>query len=325
MVELEAKESKMSKSKIVSLVGALLMVASLVFLGRRLFTSLVASEFDLTAFLSTSVVMGLAAVAFFEGVGIWLAALNFRALVKNVSGVLVTRPLGLVVYTISNLYKYIPGGVMYIVGRNRLAVETEELTHPKVALSTVLEGVITVVAAILLIIITVFDHAVDYLRQVEPPRAFVVVVIIIVVLAGSAAFSFRFKIKKGLDKLFDHMRVLSIPVLLKRFGFGFIIMILWGGTFLATLLVLGQPLEPAQMSMVIGLFLLSWLAGFLTPGAPSGIGIREIVMLMFMGGILYEELLFSAMLMHRIVAAAGDIAAYGAALGYAHLSKTRAT
>ena len=320
-----AKESKKSKTKIVSWVGTLLMVASLVFLGQRLFASFIDPDFDLTYFLSTGVVFGLVTIAFFEGVGIWLAAFNYRALVKNVSGVLVTRPLGMVVYTISNLYKYIPGGVMYVVGRNRLAVETEELSHPKVALSTVLEGTITVIAAITLIILTVFEHAMDYIRQVEWPRAFVVVVIIIVVLAGSAVFSFRHKIKRGLNKLFDHMRVLSIPVLLKRFGFGFIIMILWGGTFLATLLVLGQPLEPMQMPMVIGLFLLSWLAGFLTPGAPSGIGIREIVMLMFMGGILYEELLFSAMLMHRIVAAAGDIAAYGAAVGYAHLSKMRTT
>jgi len=318
------EQKKIKKTRIVSWVGTLLMVASLVFLGRRLFNEQADSDFYLVDLFTTGVVIGLITVALLEGVGILMAAFNFRALVKNVSGVLVTKSLGMVVYTLSNLYKYIPGGVMYVVGRNRLAVETDELSHPKVALATVIEGIITAFAAITLIILTVFEHAMDYLYQVEWPRAFVIVLIIIAVLAGSAAFSLRHKIKQGLNKLFDHMKVLSISVIIKRFGFGLLIMTLWGGTFLATLIVLGQPLEFNQMFTVVGLFLLSWLVGFLTPGAPSGIGIREIVMLMFMGGILYEDILLAAMLMHRIVAASGDIAAYGAAIAYGYLSKKEA-
>jgi len=301
------------------------MVASLVFLGRRLFLDHAGAEFDISMFISSGVVMGLIGVAIMEGIGIVMAAFNYRALVKNVSGVLATGPLALVVYAISNLYKYIPGGVMYVVGRNRLAVETEELSHPKVALATVIEGIIIAFAAIIIILVTVFDHAVDYLRQVEWPTALVIVLITIVVLTGSLVFSLRYKIKAGLKKLFDHMQVLSIPVLIKRFGFGLLIMALWGSTFLITLMVLGQPLEPGQGPTVIGLFLLSWLVGFLTPGAPSGLGIREIVLLMFMGDILNEEILFSAMLMHRIVVAAGDILVYGAAVIYQNMAKKAAS
>jgi len=314
----KSSKVQINAKKIVSWAGTLLMVASLVFLVRRMFRY--HGDFDAAILISGSVITGLAFVAFFEGVGILLAAFNFRALVKNVSGVLVTRPLGLVVYTISNLYKYIPGGVLYVLGRHRLAVETEELTHPKVALSTVLEGAIIAFAAILLVIVTVFDHATEYLGQVEWSATFVVVLIVVLVIAGSAIFSFRFVIKEKLGKLFDNMRVLSLPVLIKRFGFGVLLMALWAGTFLATLMVLGQPVTLEFAPTVLGLFLLSWLAGFLTPGAPSGIGIREVVMLMFMGGIVDEGILLSAMIVHRIVAAAGDVAAYGAAVGYAHLA-----
>jgi len=309
-------------AKIVSWAGTLLMVASLVFLGRRLFLEGAGADFDIGTFVTIGVVAGLGFVALMEGVGIVLATFNYRALVNNVSGVLVGRPLALVVYTISNLYKYIPGGVMYVVGRNRLAVETEELSHPKVALATVIEGAIIVVAAILIILFTVFDHAVYYLRQVEVPTVIGIILISIVVIGGSVLFSMRHKIKLGIKKLFDHMQVLSIPVLIKRLGFGLVIMALWGGTFLVTLMVLGQPLEPGQAPTVVGLFLLSWLAGFLVPGAPSGIGIREMVMLMFMGDILSEDILFAAMLMHRIVVATGDVVAYGAAVVYGNLSKT---
>ncbi|MCL2571528.1 MAG: hypothetical protein FWE11_03915 [Defluviitaleaceae bacterium] len=310
---------KINSKKIVSWAGTLLMVASLVFLGRRLFSY--QADFEISSLITSTVIIGLVLVTLFEGFGILLASFNFRALVKNVSGFLVDRPLAMVVYTVSNLYKYIPGGVMYVAGRHRLAVETEALSHSKVALSTVLEGIIIAFAAIVLIIVTVFDHAAEYLRYVELPTAVVVVLIAVVVIAGSVLFSLRKKIADKMQKLFEHMRVLSPLVLLKRFGFGLILMTLWGGTFLATLMVMGQPLTPSQVPTVIGLFLLSWLAGFLTPGAPSGLGIREVVILMFMGGILNEEILLSAMIMHRIVAAVGDVTAYGIAIGYAKLKQ----
>ena len=309
-----------SKKQIVSWTGTILMFASLAFLARRLFSY--GADIDISALASASVITGLIVVALFEGIGIHLAAFNFRALVKNVSGVLVARPLALVVYTISNLYKYIPGGVMYVVGRNRLAVETDELSHPEVALSTVLEGAIIAVAAIVIVIVTAFEPAMEYLRQeVELPTAFVVAIIVVVVLAGSAIFSLRHKIIKGLKSLFEHIQVLRLPVLIMRFGFGLVIMVLWGGTFLATLVVLGQEMSPGMAPMIIGLFLLAWLAGFLTPGAPSGLGIREMVMLMFLGSVVNEGILLSAMIIHRVLAAAGDVAAYGVALAYAHICK----
>ena len=310
-----------NKKQIVSWTGTFLMVASLVFLARRLF--LYGADIDMAVLTSANVVTGLAAVALFEGIGILLASFNFRALVKNVSGVLVEKPLAMVVYTISNLYKYIPGGVMYVVGRNRLAVETDELSHPKVALCTVIEGILVVIASIVIVIATVLDHALDYMRQVEWSTFFVAAVIVIIVVAAMVIIYLRKKIMAGLRKLFDHMQVLRLWVLVKRFGFGLFLMTLWGGTFLATLVILGQPMEPGLAPTIIGLFLLSWLAGFLTPGAPSGLGIREAVMLMFMGGILYESILLSAMIIHRIVAAAGDVAAYGVAVGYSRAGHFR--
>jgi len=320
VVEMEENKRRITKKQLVSWAGTLLMVASLVFLGRRLFGY--HSEFDAATLLTAGVITGLIAVALFEGFGIMLAALNFRALVNNVSGVLVARPLAVVVYTLSNIYKYIPGGVLYVVGRNRLAVETEELTHPQVALSTVLEGAIIAFAAITLIVVTVFDHAMEYLRQELPPIV-VIIIIAVIVIGASVIYSLRRIIGEKLKLLFENMRVLSIPVLLKRFGFGLLLMALWGGTFLATLLILGQPLSPGLAPRVIGLFILSWLAGFLTPGAPSGLGIREVVMLMFMGNMLNEDILLSAMIIHRIVTASGDVAAYGLAMGYAQLAKRK--
>jgi len=317
---------KMPEKKIlVSWVGTALMIASLIFLGRRLYTLTTEAEIVWSELATTGVVMGFIAVALFEGFGILLMGFNFRALVKNVSGVLVARPLGLVVYTVSNLYKYIPGGVMYVVGRNRLAVETDELGHPEVAVSTVIEGALVAVAAIVIVLVTVFDYTRERLRQTEFSAIFFVVVIAIVVVAVIAAFVFRHKIREGAKKIREHMQVLRPLVLVKRFGFALFIMILWGGTFLATLVVLGLELSPGMTPTIIGLFLLAWLAGFLTPGAPSGAGVREVILLTFMGAMVGEGIVLQAMVLHRILAAIGDVAAYGVAVGYAHIAKIRET
>lgn len=212
---------------------------------------------------------------------------------------------------------------MYVVGRNRLAVETEDLGHPEVALSTVLEGALVAIAAILIVIITVRDHALEYLRQEELPVSFYMVLAAILIIVCFVVFMLRNKIANRLKKLFGHMRVLKPVVLLWRFGFAILLMVFWGGTFLATLVVMGQPMTRELAPTVIGLFLLSWVAGFLTPGAPSGLGIREFVMVTFMGGVVNDGVLISAMFIHRVLAAAGDAMAYGIAVGYAHLMRSK--
>ncbi|MCL2404232.1 MAG: hypothetical protein FWC92_01665 [Defluviitaleaceae bacterium] len=312
-----------TRKQIVSWAGTILMIVSLAFLAYRIYVLSTGADFNFSTFASAGVVVGLVLVALMEGLGILLAGFNFRALIKNVSGVLVHRPLALLVYTISNVYKYIPGGAMYVLGRNRLAEEIDDLSHPAVALSTIIEGALVAIAAILIVVVTVFDHTVEHIRQTETelPTAFVIVIIVVLVLAGSAVYSFRRVIAEGLGKLLAHMQVLRPLVLLKRFGFALLIMILWGGTFLATLVVLGQEMSPGMAPTIIGLFLLAWLAGFLTPGAPSGLGIREMIMLTFLSGMIYEGILIPAMVVHRVLAALGDVAAYGVAVAYTHMAK----
>jgi len=67
---------------------------------------------------------------------------------------------------------------------------------------------------------------------------------------------------------------------------------------------------------IIGLYVLSWLAGFITPGAPSGLGIREAVMLMFMGAMVYEPVLLSAIVTHRALNVVGDMFSLCVGHGY---------
>ena len=306
--------------KIVSYVGTALMLVSLWFIGRRLFGYLTAEDFDRSFLSSPWVIMGLFGVALVEGLGIFLAGINFRSLVRNVSGIPTEPTLAATVYTSANLYKYIPGGVLYVAGRNRLAVETEGLGHGKVAFATVVEGALIAVAAILVAVINAFDHTFSYLRQLDALPIIGIVVAIIILAIIPVIYVFRHKISTGWKYLTENMEELTFAVMFKRFGFALLLMALWGGSFAATLALLGQSMTLGLVSTVVGLFILSWVAGFLTPGAPSGLGIREAVMLMFMGGIVDGGLLIVAMIIHRVLTVMGDLLAYGIALLYRQIT-----
>jgi len=313
---------RLNVKKMASWAGSLLMVVSLGFIGRRIF--LTTDEVDWAIFANPVILGALISVALLEGVGILATALNYRAMVANVSGIKVKYPLALVVYTVSNLYKYIPGGVMYVLGRNKMAIDTDGLSHAKVGIATFLEGATIAIAAIAVAFTFSFRHTMEYLQQVEFAAWLLILIAAVLVILACAVFYFRAKLHKLWLKLKEGTKDLRPMVMARRLLFALILIILFAFTFLATLMLLGQEVTLRLGITIMGLYMLSWVAGFLTPGAPSGLGVREFVMVMFMGDTLNEAILVSAMVMHRLLTMTGDISAYGMALAFARFVKLRA-
>jgi len=232
----EQAKPKFGAKKIISWAGTLLMLVSLGFIVRRFMNY----GIDFSLLTSPLVVIGLFSVAFGEGLAMLTAALNFRALVKNISGVVVERPLAMVVYLTSNLYKYIPGGVMYVAGRHRMVVETENLTHPKMVFATITEGVLFVIGALIVAVSLSLDHTMNYIRQLDVLPVIMLVLGIVLLAATVPLFIFRQKISAGLKKFWATVEILRFPVLVKRLSYAILLMFLWGLTFLLTLMLLGN-------------------------------------------------------------------------------------
>ena len=301
---------KIGIKKTVSFLGTVLMFVAFFFLGR----TLVAHGIDFSLLGSPMIVGGLILVSFVEGSGIVLASMNYHALIRNVSGIKPKRSLSMLVYTISNLYKYIPGGVMYVVGRNRIAVETEGLGHGKVAFATLVEGILIVIGAILVGIIFSFESFFIFTSSLNIFNEVMLGITLAIIVAAWVLYVFRNKIRPFAKNFWSTVDLLNIKVIAKRLGFAVALMFVWSSTFVVTMFLLGQPMNLSLAFALIGLYLLAWLAGFLTPGAPSGLGIREVVMLMFISGFVYESILLSAMVVHRVVTVIGDVFAYGLCL-----------
>ena len=311
-------QRKFDLKKIASLAGTILMIASLFFISMRLVD--MRGDLDLSILASPWVLIPLLLVVFGESVTVILASINYRNLVADISGIIVCRPSAIKVYNNANMYKYIPGGVMYVIGRNRMAIETEGLSHRKVALATILEGVLWVVAAIILSSIFALEYSLLYIRQLE--LHFVGLVLgLLVLIAILSLYRFRHYLLKNTRNTNDKTKSFHKATLIKRLPFMLAIVSLWGASFLATMTILGQPITISSGITIVGLYIMSWVIGFLTPGAPSGLGIREVVLLMFLSGIVYEEILLSTIVIHRALQVAGDIVAYGIAWSYAHLRR----
>ena len=311
------KLGEIGVKKIISFFGTLLMIIALVFLWRSL------SEYgmDFSLLGSPVILGGLIFVAIVEALGIILASVNYHAIIKNVSGIKANRVFSMLAYTISNLYKYIPGGVMYVVGRNRIAVETDGLSHSKVAFATVVEGVSIILGAILISAIFSFNSLFTFTNNLEIFNEIIIAVVLIILLLLVLALYFKQKLEPIFARFWSTVEILKPRIVAKRMCFALVLMFVWGLSFAVTIYLLGQPMTVSLTFTLIGLYLLAWLVGFLTPGAPSGFGIREAIMLMFISGMVYESILLSAMIVHRVIAITADIIAYVFCLGLSRFKR----
>lgn len=106
--------------------------------------------------------------------------------------------------------------------------------------------------------------------------------------------------------------------LLRRFIGGHVaVALLWQMFFLLisasifialTGLISGYDKLSIQYCLIIGgTYTIAWLAGLVTPGSPAGVGIREIILLLILKGIVAEDSLLIVVLLGRIVTVTGDI------------------
>jgi len=303
--------------KIASVAGKLLMVVSFVFIARQIMRY----DVDFSALASPLAITGLFFTAVVFGLGVVFAGLNYGWLIANITGVSLDRRLVVRVYCVSNLYKYLPGSVMYLIGRNRIAFETKEVSHAQVALATVMEGVFILAATVIVIAFSVYEEAVQYFREVTVPFFVWMIAAGVALVCAVLAAVLRSRLRVWSKKISESMGNFTLAAKAKRLGVALFIIVVLALTYLVTLVLSGQPVSLEMVPVVMGLYMLAWLAGFLTPGAASGMGIREAVLIMFLGGHLNPAIVLSSALMHRVISIVGDVLAYGVALAYSHAKR----
>jgi glycosyltransferase 2 family protein len=88
--------------------------------------------------------------------------------------------------------------------------------------------------------------------------------------------------------------------------------------YLVTLILGWQATPGFQLITLCGIYIFSWLIGFITPGAPAGVGVREIVLFTLLTPFIPEGILLLAIVVMRFITVGGDLLFYGVSWGIRH-------
>ena len=198
------------------------------------------------------------------------------------SGESVTNREALIIFTLAQFAKYIPGNVAHHAGRVALA-KSRGFALPRVLLTMSLEVGWNIVAACTLIAVSLpligqkmFGTA-QSLPSVSQLSFAIIAGITLPVISGWILFRWR---PGPLRLLFVETAVVtpgikSLSYCLLIYMLAFFLMglasdLLSRGLFSVT---------ESHVCLLTGAFAVAWIAGFITPGAPAGLGVREAMLL----------------------------------------------
>lgn len=80
-----------------------------------------------------------------------------------------------------------------------------------------------------------------------------------------------------------------------------------GTAFFCALQILSPDALGERFAAILGAFVIAWLVGLVVPGAPAGLGVREVVLYALLGAFQPSPVILAAVVLGRIVTVAGDV------------------
>jgi len=197
------------------------------------------------------------------------------------------------IYNLSQIAKYVPGSIWQFVSRIAMLRE-REIALPAIRDSILAEHAWVLATALLFgVALVAFSDpawlagAADRLPVVESVVAAALAALIALVIAltspGRRFLCWAWSLKPG---------VYAVFVLLVSW-------VLLGSAFWVTFLPFTEA--PPHWLYFIGLYCLAYLAGFLAPFAPAGLGVREAVLVAGTGAILGADLAILLAAVNRVI------------------------
>ena len=223
-------------------------------------------------------------------------------------------------YLRSNIAKYLPGNVVQYMGRNMLGKELG-LSQKRIFLATVAELICIVLCNTSFAFIVSFQKAKEVIGYIYVEHHLAVYAVFggimaVLALIFLTVFMIQGKYWKGKGDLIKKFLILLLFVcFMYLLGFLLSAMTLW-----LAFSILGEKLNYSDVASANAL---SWLVGYLVPGAPGGIGIRELVLMWLLKWENSAEVISLAALMVRICSIVGDFLAFSGTWIISRLRKRR--
>lgn len=299
--------------KYLKIIGFLLVILSLIFIGRLLMKMELDRVIDR---LSGELFLLLLGGAFLYMIPLTLLALNWCTLLGIFSNIKVRLKVAMPLYLKTSIAKYLPSNLMHFAGRHLLTKEGHSNSSLLAAnmgelimLLTTAFGVVA--CAYLAGVLTIPEEIIKLAARYR-------YLFIGLALAGLVVAAFLFW-KLGLKKLAAHIKSRFNPVTLLKIMAAvvyYLCFFLLTGTILQLLLLtVGEVgFSGPKLLYTLASFALCWAAGFVIPGAPGGLGVREMAMLLLLSPVYGEESVLVASIALRLVTIGGDLLVFLAGL-----------
>ncbi len=304
----KVKRSKLLRNAL-QIIGLLVTILALTFAVRKAW-SLGQSNWD--NLLNTQVLLVTVTGGLMYGINnLFLAAAWSRLLVWF--GESTNTRLCIAVYGRTQIVKYIPGNIFHLPSRHIMGYQVG-FRHPALVGAAIYELIGLAVSAGMIALIG-FSFQESFIgKSIMWPVTIVLLFILIPLAAQFIVSHFKIAQKLGfpdrsvLDGLNRLLPILGIYLIFFILGS----VILWGIVSATTRTWLALPIP-----ITLSTFAISWLTGFITPGAPAGIGVREATMILILSGFIGEPASILVAIILRIVVTIGDLFF----LGFSHLYK----
>ncbi|WP_299851914.1 hypothetical protein [uncultured Roseovarius sp.] len=210
---------------------------------------------------------------------------------------------------VSQIGKYIPGNVAHLLGRFGLA-RADGVQSAVIASSLLLEVGFLVTSSVLIVGVLLLIKP-DFIAAITTnvPETWLnrsAVMIFFALLAGIAIGQFLIWRKAGKPKLVFSKCV--APLLLHGFNFMLLGVSLW--------CVARAIHSEGDVSLLqcTAIFTTAWVTGFLIPGAPGGVGIRDGIIALGLGLFIGQGAGLGAAAAHRVISVLGDVSVFGLGL-----------
>jgi len=259
----------------------------------------------------------------------WLISYVFKMILEFISSKRIPTLEVLDLYLKANICKYLPGNVMQYVTRNIFAKKIG-ISQSEMAFASFLEIFFVVMFSFTLCILLSGELFLNLLREHVPTGLYAIIIVAIIAFLAIVFILLRRtkRFSTAIDGFLNQFMKLDKKQFFKLSVKVFFIvtynqLLLGFGFFLLLREVSG--LTDIAMFTVISAYIISWLIGFITPGAPGGIGVKEAILSLLLMDFYGREYVLISALLFRFVTILIDVLAFSFFMLIKHIKKIRST
>ncbi|MFC1578421.1 lysylphosphatidylglycerol synthase domain-containing protein [Thermodesulfobacteriota bacterium] len=295
----------MHKNKVLNWCGLLMAALALIWFGSQLVKY--STVFDELSIQAIGYIVLSAATYIISAI---ITGTSWGLLLRGVGETRLSLNRVVSISCLAQIGKYLPGNVAHHIGRVVLA-QKHNLSIYTTSFTIFIETVWVIAIAALLALVAIWAVGSSVFNEIPNlPHWWVLTVLIssamLAPLVGHKLFDRAARwwaIRKG--KKFQPVRLPSLRVF-------WLVGILYAANFMILGLVLqiiASYIFSAQSGNILllsGIFAVAWIVGFITPGAPAGLGVREVVLVAALTPVYGNEPAIGIAAVLRVVTVLGD-------------------